>query len=223
MRRLLYCVGYALRFWPLFILNPIGRWVATHFPRTTSDGIEIIDTSLRGKTDERFRVDTVDALQLIKSFDPRRYHRIQREVKRIVNSENWQFASYSRSDKTCEIDYGRVVDRFDPDEREWYLWWYATTLIHESTHGAIYSRRIAYTSRLRARIEHLCHTEEKRFAKRADTAERQWSDALVGLFDESRWHSAWSMTRWRAIKQFLARIKEARESVAKETDGQNKK
>ena len=71
-----------------------------------------------------------------------------------------------------------------PKDHDWYLRCYAATLVHEATHGAIYSRYIGHTRRNRLRIERLCHTETLRFLRRLDKPDRVWSEQIAGVFDE---------------------------------------
>jgi hypothetical protein len=186
---------------------PLERWLMNQVILESVDGIKIVDVSQSRKADHRFQADTVAALHLIRSVDPRRFRRIQREIEFIVNCEAVSFASYNRPLRRCEVDYGRLDATDDP---EWYLWGYSAVVVHEATHGVLYSRHIAYTPELRSRIERLCHTEEKRFARRFDTAGTRWSDALVGDFDEQEWHPSWYSTFSQRWSRLITRIREAR-------------
>ena len=197
---------------PVLITASLSRELRRMFAPTSFDGISIVDMSLRRGLDERFQADIVAALNLIKRVDPRRYHRIQREVRCIKNTEQIPITSYARLLQTCTFDYSRIDARKNP---EWYHWWLAMKLVHEASHGAIYSRNIAYTPGLRLRIERLCHREETRFAKRADMVNKQWCDALVSEFDERRWQPHWNMTAWERVTRLIARIREARRSLPK--------
>ena len=212
MRRLRYILYYLDRIGPNLVMEPFLRWLLNSVECEFFEGIKIVDFSARRNVIRRFQVDTLAALRLIKSVDPRRFKRLQREVKMIVNSEYSFFAIYNRVGKRCEIDYNRFDFTKHP---EWYLWWYATVLVHEATHGAIHSKYIHYLPRLRARIERLCETEARRFATWADTSERHWSDALVQKFDERRWHNSWYSTPLQRAKTLLSRILEERRKLKK--------
>lgn len=162
---------------------------------TCFEGIKIRDISRHGTTEKgRFEEDTIAALSLIKSVDPRRFRRIQREIHGIYKADGSSVATYLRALKICWV---RVDLPKAKEDQEWYLWVYATILIHEATHGAIHSRHVAYNKSLRPRIERLCVTETKRFAKKADTEHRQWSASLVQDFDERAWHPTWNATFWQ--------------------------
>ena len=75
---------------------------------TSFEGIRIVDLSMRRQVDRRFQEDTVAALNLIKSLDPRRFRRIQREIHYIVNTERLSWAGYARPLRECEVDYPRI-------------------------------------------------------------------------------------------------------------------
>lgn len=212
MRRFRYWIYYFSAYRTQLIMAAFLRRGMNQSVLESVDGIKIVDTSLRRNIDQRFHVDTVAALQLIKSVDSRRYRRLQREIDFIVNGEGFHFVSYNRPVKMCDVDYNQFDFSKHP---EWYLWWYATALVHEATHGTIHANHIHYTPKLRARIERLCVTEAGRFATRADTADRVWSHTLVGEFDEKKWHKSWYATRWQRIKQLLSRILEERRKLRK--------
>ena len=212
MRRLRYILYYLDRIGPNLIMEPFLRWLLNSVECESFDGVKIVDFSARRNVIHRFQVDTVAALRLIKSVDPRRFKRIQREMPMVVNSEYSAYATYKRLGKRCEIDY----NRFDlTDHPEYYLWWYATVLVHEATHGAVYSKYIHYIPRLRSRIERLCETEARRFATKADTNARNWSNTLVQQFDEKKWHKSWYSTPLQRTKKLLSRMLEERRKLKK--------
>jgi hypothetical protein len=213
MRRFCYHASYLRRHLFPVITAPLERWLRERCALETIDGIKLCDVSQRAKVDDRFLVDTRAALQLIKSVDPRRYRRVQREIESIVNCEALVFAGYSRTNKICQIDYGRHTETGDA---EWYTWYYASVLVHEATHGAIYSRQVDYTPALRVRIERLCRKEQKRFATKCDTPERHWSDALVGEFDEKDWHRSWYSPISQRFIDLVKRIRESRRSLKRD-------
>ena len=142
MSRLRYYVHYVIHELFGITVAPLQRSLMSAMALVTIDGIKIVDSSR--KKDSGFCSDTVAALELIKSADPRRYRRLQREVKFITNREKIEqrgFASYDRSCRNCEVDYRRT--KADPELQDWHLRAYASTLVHEATHGAICSHCIA--------------------------------------------------------------------------------
>ena len=208
MRPLRYYIHYTIGNWFPVVLAPLQRYLRSATALATIDGIKIVDSGR--KKDPRFYSDTVTALELIKSADPRRYRRLQREVRFITNMEKIEqlgWASYNRSWRSCEVDYRRM--NTDRESRDWSLRAYAATLVHEATHGAIYSRYIAYVPRLRARIEKLCVTEANRFVKRLDTPEVCWSESLACPFDEKDWHSSWYIPYPQRVKMAWQVLREA--------------
>ena len=166
-------------------------------------GIDISSASFNRSNDAEFLEHTIQALQMIESVDARRFRRIQREVRFIVNCELNSGASYRRIGHICNVDFRRYD--FGRDA-EWYLRCYASTLVHEATHGAIYSQHVAYTRKTRSAIEKLCHTEEYKFARRLDTPERCWSEQIIGPFDERRWYSFWYSGFFRHEIRFWRRV-----------------
>jgi hypothetical protein len=161
-----------------------------------------------------FRETVLEALRLIKDLDPRRFRRIQRHIKWIVNMLlPYGGAQYAYSMRTCKIDFEKSVWDAYSDFRPALC---ACLLVHEATHGLIHAWNIPYSSQLRSRIERLCVTEEQRFlshvgAVRPDVAEAMWHD-----FDESQWHRHWNDSIWRNFLAFVSRL--ARDSRAHRTN-----
>jgi hypothetical protein len=207
MRRLLFYISHVRRNFFSYSAERLERFVFDRCVLEIVDGIKIVEMSQRSEVADCFKTNTVAALNLVKSVDGRRYRRLQREIQYIVNAELLAVANYSRPKKACYVDFGLVDTTGNP---EWLSWWYASVLVHEATHGAIYSRLVDYTPALRVRIERLCHTEQKRFAAKSDGSGRLWSEALVPPFDESMWHDSWYSSFWKRNKEILSRLKQAR-------------
>ena len=209
-RRLKYWVGYILRFNVRLIYEPGLKSLVSRLGRQTSfEGIRIVaPPGNRGEEEAPFLRHTVGTLRLVQSMDLRRFRRLQREITVIEDDPSLALGIYCRPGRRCSIDFARYDAQMWEQDPEWGQWVYATTLIHEATHGALYSRHILYTPELRTRIERLCCTEARRFATRADREDRQWSDALVPPFDETRWHKSWRSTRWQRVKGLIARYRE---------------
>jgi hypothetical protein len=87
---------------------------------------------------------------------------------------------------------------------------YAATLVHESTHGAIYSRYIGNTRGNRLRIERLCYAEQLRFLKRLDTPGRLWSEQIAGVFDENYFVQYYRASRVSQLRTLFRRIADVR-------------
>lgn len=214
---------YLLKRGVAWVISPLMRRILSQATRDTFDGIKIANIDGDEPLGQRFRRDTIDALALIKSHDPRRYHRIQRQIKYLANSRGFGFGSYNPFQKVCQVDYQRFVDRAGSGEREWHLWQYASIIVREATSGVIHSRRILYVPASRDRIERLRHTEQSRFAKRADTEERQWSESLVGEFDQHYWNKVWASTFWQKFGRMNARRRGAQRKTTDDAVVQNRK
>lgn len=210
MRHFRFWASHVLRFRTGLVVTPLLESLVDLAGRRASfEGIKIVAPPTPGKGPEPpFLRHTVAALRLIQSMDPRRFRRVQREIAVISAAPGLSFASYGRPGRRCRVDFACVDTDLWQQEPEWYHWFYATVLVHEATHGAIYSRHVQYTPKLRARIERLCCAEARRFATRADREDRQWSDALVPEFDERKWYESWHLTRWQRTKRLFARLRE---------------
>ncbi len=203
-----YWVSHVLRYRGRLVTEPlVYRHILERLAsRVTFEGIKIIGPPVgKGESQPPFLENTVAALRLIQSADPRRFRRVQREIALVEDTPLLASASYRRLTKYCAVDYAR----YDADKlrqhSEWYAWVYATVLVHEATHGAVYSRHIQYTPRLRERIERLCCAEARRFATRADREDRQWSEVLAPAFNAEGYRARWRMTRWQGLKQLTMR------------------
>lgn len=145
------------------------------------------------------------SLELVKSCDPSRYHRIQRRLSWIVNCplEKVWMAQYRHGFRACEIDF---------DERDYvanlelHVAWCASTLVHEATHGAIDARGIRYTPEMRSRIEQLCVAEEHRFLDHLAVSQPEMAQDLRSDFSESDWHWSWNAGRTAKLFRTLRRI-----------------
>jgi hypothetical protein len=180
---------FRLYYWPRWLLQiPFPAVICPFLRRNALSnyrGICICRASFSTRVSgEQFLNGTLEALHFIERVDPRRFRRIQQQIRFIVHSELVSGASYQRLGRICFVDYGRYELERDHD---WYLRCYASALVHEATHGVLYSRFLATTATNRLRIEKLCHLEEKRFLRRQDTPDRCWSDEIVGQFD-ARWY-----------------------------------
>jgi hypothetical protein len=49
---------------------------------------------------------------------------------------------------------------------EWWVALMASIIVHESTHGHLFSRRIPYNVETRSRVERICVAEQQRFAEK---------------------------------------------------------
>jgi hypothetical protein len=153
---------------------------------------------------ENFRVIILAALNLVKDTDPRRFERIKKYLKWIVNCTLAQSgAQYFHDKQTCAMDF--EFPKFKKDS-EFNVAYFAKTLVHEATHGVVRSRNIHYIVELRSRIENLCVTEENRFVKRLALAHPELAKKLYRDYDASDWEYTWERTRKQSFWRMIYRL-----------------
>jgi hypothetical protein len=196
----------------------LKSWILRSRAKAEYKGIRIVDLNFDDTDDQAFIACTLDALRLIEEHAPRHFRRIQREVRYIVNQDLSTGGQYLRVFRQCIVDFPRYQDysegSLDPRCREgedylWYLAYYAATLVHEATHGHLYSRGMPYLRETRVRIERICHTEEERFVARLPDEDYDFP-SLIKPFDETKWNSYWNRTRRQEINLRFARIQKNR-------------
>jgi hypothetical protein len=129
-------------------------------PRRTVFGVELVDLSGEGESSIFFERVT-QALELIRTQDPRRFRNVQRFLRRIVLVRGGG-AAYHPGMSAYMLDW------------EWlhisapYI---ALQIVHESVHARLMKRGIRYREGDRRRIEELCVGEEIGFARRLPDSE----------------------------------------------------
>ncbi len=152
----------------------------------------------------------VEALQLIKTYDPYRYRRVLREIERIwAHPLPWEWAVWVRALKRCVVD-PRFVVSASPSL-------IASAIVHEATHAALDRRNIGYGEQLRERVEKVCMRQELAFAAKipggdelrrsiegqlASTTSAWLSDATLR---ERRVKGELEMGRYANIPEWVAR------------------
>ena len=193
--------------WPLVWLQ---KWLTYRRVENWYGKIALLDSNEDDADDETFFDFTKEALDLIQCHDPQRFRIIEREIRCIVNREYIAAASYDRPLRACRIDFGRFPIRNQDEHHEWYLALYATMLVHEATHGRLLSLYFPYTKATRVRVERICNSEERRFARRLTSERYNFSKDLVPAFSESNWDYDWKTTRGQKLRALFARIRESR-------------
>jgi hypothetical protein len=189
--------------------DQLDNWSLRGVITDTHKGIALGDVNFDPGDDAEFITRTKQALDLIEEKDPRRFRRVQTEIRFIVNKELNASGQYGRATRCCFVDFGRYPFHTHPD---WYLLLYAGTIVHEATHGALCSRGIPYTLGNREQIERICHAEQHRFLMRVKPA---WREYLVDQFDPSRWHFSWHASRWAKLQALFRRVRESRRMANK--------
>lgn len=179
-------------------------WFLSKWANTTYKGICLCDINSKKADDSEFIARTKQALDMIEQKDPRRFRRIQKELRYIANKELNMTGQYQHSIKCCFIDYGQYPFKTHP---EWYLCLYAGLLVHEATHGMLYSKGIPYTRETREQIERICHREQFRCSVRIKP---EWRENLMEEFDPAGWHFSWYASRWAQLWVLLRRIQNSK-------------
>jgi len=129
---------------------------------TRVDGLWI--GSFEGEKDAELLRRVSDALQLIKTYDPLRYRRVQKELERIwVRLQPGSIACFVAHRKSCDID-PRFVLAYTPEQL-------APVIVHEATHRTLIRRHIGYDEALRHRVERACVRQELVFARKLPHSE----------------------------------------------------
>ena len=163
--------------------------VAIWLGRATSGNAPVI-INLGVTADEKsgFASAVEAALQQLRIADPRRHRRLIEQVRYIVNLPLISAANYSRWGRICLIDYGRVyLDDFLREEL-------ACSLVHESTHGLLHSKRIHPPTYGWKRIERICVTEELRFLAKVPNSDvlalqvrQNWNEEEIDFYYSQSW------------------------------------
>lgn len=124
-------------------------------PRDSIEGFEVVQLAGNDPSEVLFgNVGT--ALRIISNFDPRRFKRLQQDVRRILLLNTVDAAGmYWHELKACVLDL-KYVREFPPE----YI---AATIVHEGIHARL-RRRFCYPPQLRRRIEDICISQEICFA-----------------------------------------------------------
>lgn len=181
----------------------VDEWIVRRFIVDEIDGIRICECNLDETDDEDFLECVRSSLRLVNEKDPRRYARIKKHLQYIINQELMTFAVYIAAYRGCQMDFGRLDYKHDP---EWCVWLVAAVLVHEATHGVIDSRGIKYTADQRAQIERICRAEENRFL---ELAPEELREKIIVPFNPDDWSESWNRTRGQAAREILKRVRES--------------
>jgi hypothetical protein len=101
----------------------------------------------------------VEALGLIRDFDPVRYKRLLRDVRQIlVTTLPSSVAQWADSSRACELDERYVIHQETTPELV------ASCIVHEATHARLMRCGIGYEEEMRDRVERVCLRREIAFA-----------------------------------------------------------
>ncbi|UVK56839.1 hypothetical protein DBIPINDM_003471 [Mesorhizobium sp. AR02] len=134
------------------VIGRLARWGAVKASdNQTIDGLLIIGDKGIDKI--------VEALRLIRDFDPVRYKRLLGDVRQIfVTTLPASAAQWANSSRACELDERYVIREGTTPER------IASSIVHEATHARLMRCGIGYEETLRDRVERVCLRREIAFA-----------------------------------------------------------
>ena len=204
-----------LLFLPLYLVLPVVYgidWLLTVTCQTEKRGkIRII--TLSEDREKRFATVTCAALALVEKHDAARYARLQKELRWITDDHTpVGAASYDRNVRECKVNFDNP--RFDwaklpspqfAEHYDWYLADYAALLVHEATHGYLFSRGFPYTKETRLRCERICVAAANRFLARLPHDKYNFACDLARPFDASEWDYSWNTPRSQQLKDLYHR------------------
>jgi hypothetical protein len=172
------------------------RWTLKQFDCGNYETIRLVNIAFeegKGEHDKDFVPFTKNALDLIKATAPRRYRTIVREVHYIANSYIMAGGTYHRGLRRISVNFPLYkIHPSDPDYQR-NVAVYACMLVHESTHGRLFSLGIPYNNSTWECCERICNREEKRFISRV-VIENCDTDSLVADIDIEYYKSMRQMT-----------------------------
>lgn len=197
-----FLIYYSLRFWSrLPFIWPTRCFMWRTASLCLPGPIWLVDLSDSEGAAAHIEI-IVSALRLIQEKDRRRYHRVRSEIRFIVLNRRVRYALYNRLLRACNLNlsilqtcYGTDGPNIDID-REWFVAVCACAIVHEATHGRLFSLWFPYSRRTKRRIERICVAEERRFASRLSSATYGPGAGLVEPFDYSRWEAHAANGRW---------------------------
>lgn len=182
---------------------PVKRWLWNQFIVGKCKEIILADTTPSRDGPQTFCQQTSAALELIRCKDSRRFKRVQKRLRYIINGKLASGAgAYDKNPEACIVDFERFKFEKQPEGARCV---YAATIVHEATHGEIERRGISWTKKSRQRIERLCHIETARFMGRI---KRELGEGwLVRAYNQDFYESYWRLPLW---KRLLLRSKRQR-------------
>ncbi len=171
-------------------------------------GMKLVDISVGTPHESQFILETEEVLHLIATLDPRRYRRVMREIRTVANqnSLDGNLAEYGRLGRICWLDFSIMLDCC-PMDREERLRFYACCVVHEATHGRLFSKRIPYTRRTYSRVERLCTREAIRFARRFAENAQSWHELLWANVETGAWDDRWTKSYFQRLKSRIRNLK----------------
>jgi hypothetical protein len=179
----------------LSLLQPLRKWAWKQLTLGEHSGICIVDTSRAKAGRQVFLRRTMEALELLRRADARRFKRVCSQLRYIVHRElAFAYGQYNARLAACYVDFTRLDFSKDPNRT---LWCYAAILVHEATHGSIHRHRVPYSPGTRERVERLCNIETARFLRRYTRSAGDLWEQIMNR--PGRRPRAWRATRWQRL------------------------
>jgi hypothetical protein len=128
-----------------------------------------------------------EALQLIKTYDPFRYARLTRDLKRVwVCDSPSPIGCFNCRLDACQLNGRFVLASTTTPEL------LASVLVHEGTHARLWSYGIGYDEALRPRVEAICVRRQLAFAKKLPNGQqsREWARETLTACDPANLSNA---------------------------------
>jgi hypothetical protein len=157
------------------------------------ESIRIVDVRRRSGD---FYTTILASLELLKNTDSRRFSRVTKNLKWIVNTSlSTPGAEYWHWARACAINF---EESWPGRDKEFSIGFHASLLIHEATHAYLEGIGIQYEESNRSRIEELCVKEQNRWAASLDN--RVLGEMLHQDFDSELWDFSWNASSGEHIK-----------------------
>ncbi len=159
---------------------------------------------------------TTDALRFLEAHDGLRFRRVQREANLInlvlLHQKRNTTGFYSPLTRDIAVNFigfdAAEAGGADGADYEWYVACCASVLVHEATHGALFTRYVPYANATRVRVERLCCREEERFVARLPSTRYDYAADFSSPFDPSRWDELWNQTVWERLAFTVAVLRD---------------
>lgn len=183
-----------LKYLARLIHSYLGQMLYRMSTKRTLHGIPVAANLLSSQEEKEEEVfEKIDsALELIARFAPKKFRSLRKVVSSIyVTGGFWGIGRYQWKQKLVELNRGYVTDSKTTRQDV------ACTLIHEAQHGRLHRLGFGYEDAVRTRIERICMTAERNFARKlpgnealaAQLEERIDFDWEPFLSDEALWRA----------------------------------
>ncbi len=155
-------------------------------------------------TDDKVFYDFIcETLNIIKEFDDKRYLRVINELNWIVNTSRLKVdcGEYRHSIRLCSVNCNLSIEQNLDD-----FVYFASLIIHETTHGYLASKGFEYTKERRVQIERICVAEENRFLAKVAVKHPEISNKFISEFNPEPWRESWNSSKWAKFRTGITRI-----------------